>query len=412
MPAPYNPRLPMDGLTRRNFLTASGVVGASALLAGAAGCSWQDVTRAASQSPLPAGTPILVLVTLYGGNDWLNTVIPVDDPAYHDARPELAYTHDEVHLLDGSTGLNPGLTHLSELWSSHTLGILRGVGYPNPDRSHFRSMDIWQSASPSTPVSTGWLGRWLDTASDPEPLLGLNIGPVLPEVAVGAKRTFAALSVKEQTADPMAPIMAALAAPDSGATAARRLVSASYSAVGQVRDDLVSHLSDVPLPDQVTDDGSLKSQLLTVAACIKLGAPTRCYTVSMGGFDTHAGEKSTQTQLLTSLDTAISEFRTALNGSPRSSDVVLVAYSEFGRRVKANASQGTDHGTAGDVLVVSDRVVGGFHGDQPSLTDLDAGDLKESQDFRGLYAELAAKVLGADPTSMLSGGVPATAVLR
>ena len=411
MRAPYDPRLPLDGLTRRGFLRASGVVGATALLAGTAGCTWNDVTRAASQNPLPSGTPVLVLVTMYGGNDWLNTVIPVDDPAYHDARPDMSYTHGEVLALDGSTGLNPGLKNLSTLWSSKKVAIMRGVGYPNPDRSHFRSMDIWQTGSPSTPLTTGWLGRWLDQVKDTEPLLGLNIGPVLPVLAVGAQRTFAALSVKEKGAAPLAPVMAALSTPDSADTTAQRIVASSYAAVGRVRDDVVTHLSDVSLPDEITDDGSLKSQLLTVAACIRLGAPTRCYTVSMGGFDTHAGEKSTQQQLLSTFDSAVQEFRKAMDGSPRAGDVVLVAYSEFGRRVKANASLGTDHGTAGDVLVVSDRVTPGFHGDQPSLTDLDQGDLKASQDFRSLYAELLTKVLSADPTPVIGSSITASGVL-
>jgi uncharacterized protein (DUF1501 family) len=412
MRAPYDPRLPLDGLTRRGFLQASGVVGASALLAGAAGCSWSDVKRAASQSPLPAGTPVLVLVTLYGGNDWLNTVIPVDDPAYHDARPGMSYTHDAVLALDPVSGLNPGLKNMSALWSSQKLAIMRGVGYPKPDRSHFRSMDIWQTGSPSSPVTTGWLGRWLDQATDTEPLLGLSIGPVLPVLAVGAQRTFAALSVKESPGQPLSLAMAAMATPDTSDTTARRILASSYAAVGRVRDDVVAHINEVDLPDEITDDGSLKSQLLTVAACIKLGAPTRCYAVSMGGFDTHAGEKATQQQLLTMLDTAVREFRRAMEGSPRAGDVVLVAYSEFGRRVKANASEGTDHGTAGDVLVVSDRVKPGFHGDQPSLTDLDQGDLKASQDFRSLYAELAEKVLGADPTGIMDGSIAPSAVLQ
>jgi uncharacterized protein (DUF1501 family) len=411
MNAPYNPRLPLDGLNRRNFLRASGVVGATALLAGVAGCSWSDVTRAASQNPLASGTPILVLVTMYGGNDWLNTVIPAADPAYHDARPGMSYSHDEVLALDSVSGLNPGLKNTASLWSSKKLGIMRGVGYPNPDRSHFRSMDIWQTASPSTPLNTGWLGRWLDQASDQEPLLGLNIGPVLPVLAVGGKRTFAALSVKERGADPLSAVLAALGTPNGADTQAQRIVASSYAAVGRVRDDVVTHMSEVSLPDEITDDGSLKSQLLTVAACIRLGAPTRCYTVSMGGFDTHAGEKATQQQLLATVDTAITEFRKAMTDSPRAGDVVLVAYSEFGRRVKANASEGTDHGTAGDVLIVSDRVKPGFHGDQPSLTDLDQGDLKASQDFRSLYAELLTSVLGADPTAVIGAGVTASSVL-
>jgi uncharacterized protein (DUF1501 family) len=188
-------------------------------------------------------------------------------------------------------------------------------------------------------------------------------------------------------------------------------VASSYAAVGKVRDEVVTHIGEVSLPDQVTDDGSLKSQLLTVAACIRLGAPTRCYAVSMGGFDTHAGEKATQEQLLRMFDSAVSEFRTAMAGSPRAGDVVLVAYSEFGRRVKANASEGTDHGTAGDVLVVSDRVKPGFHGDQPSLTNLDQGDLKASQDFRSLYSELLTSVLGADPVPVVGPGVAPSHVL-
>lgn len=411
MNAPYNPRLPLDGLNRRNFLRASGVIGATAILAGTAGCTWSDVSRAASQNPLPSGTPILVLVTMYGGNDWLNTVIPAADPAYQDARPGMSYTYDEVLALDSVSGLNPGLKNMSSLWSSKKLGIMRGVGYPNPDRSHFRSMDIWQTASPSSPLNTGWLGRWLDHASDQEALLGLNIGPVLPVLAVGAQRTFAALSVKEPVTEPLSAVMAALGTPNSADTQAQRIVASSYAAVGRVRDDVVTHMSQVSLPDQVTDDGSLKSQLLTAAACIQLGAPTRCYTVSMGGFDTHAGEKATQQQLLATLDAAIAEFRKAMEGSPRAGDVVLVAYSEFGRRVKANGSEGTDHGTAGDVLVVSDRVAPGFHGEQPSLTDLDQGDLKASQDFRSLYAELLTSVLGADPVPVLGSGITASHVI-
>jgi uncharacterized protein (DUF1501 family) len=411
MRAPYDPRLPLDGLTRRGFLQASGVVGATALLAGTAGCSWNDVKVAASRSPLPAATPVLVLVTMYGGNDWLNTVIPVDDPAYHDARPGMSYTHDEVLALDPVSGLNPGLANMSSLWSLNKLAIMRGVGYPNPDRSHFRSMDIWQTGSPSTPVATGWLGRWLDQTKDAEPLLGLNIGPVLPVLAVGSQRTFAALSVKEPAGQPLELAMAALATADSGDTPAQRMLASSYGAVGRVRGDVVSHLNTVSLPDEITDDGSLMSQLLTVAACIRLGAPTRCYTVSMGGFDTHAGEKATQQQLLTTFDKAITEFRKAMDGSPRAGDVVLVAYSEFGRRVKANGSEGTDHGTAGDVLIVSDRVKPGFHGDQPSLTDLDQGDLKASQDFRSLYAELLTSVLGADPVPVVGSGITASHVL-
>lgn len=408
----YAPRLPLDGMNRRNFLSCSaGAAAASFVLAGAAGCTMQDVEKAASETPLPSGTPVLVMVTLYGGNDGLNTVVPYADSAYQSARPGLAYGHDEVLTLDDTTGLNPGLEGIHGLWGQKKVAIVRGVGYPQPDRSHFRSMDIWQTASPERPSGSGWLGRWLDTAPGTDALLGLNIGPVLPVLAVGEKRTFAALSVKENPSQPLAQAMAALGKPDASDSAAAAAVAASYAALGRVRTDVVEHLDEVKLEDEVTADGSLTSQLLTVAKCIQLGAPTRCYSVSMGGFDTHAGEKGTQVQLLTMLDQAVTKFRAAMAPSPRAKDVVVVVYSEFGRRVKANSSDGTDHGTASDVFVIGDRVKPGFHGEAPSLTKLVDGDLATTTDFRSIYGELAAKVLGTDPARILKGAPAPLGVL-
>ena len=142
---------------------------------------------------MPDGSGILVIVTLYGGNDGINTVIPYTDNAYHDARPDLAYAPDEVLPLDGQFGLNPALAGLAGLWGTRRLAIVRGVGYPNPDRSHFRSMDIWQTASPKDPVPTGWIGRWLDAGGD-DPLRAINVGAVLPLLAVGEKQIASALS--------------------------------------------------------------------------------------------------------------------------------------------------------------------------------------------------------------------------
>ncbi len=182
----------MDTLSRRRFLIASGVAGGTALLAGSAGITWTQLQQRAADTPLVPGSAILVLVTLYGGNDGINTVIPYADPAYHDARPELAYAPADVLRLDDSLGLNPALKGLAELWRRDNLAIVRGAGYPQPDRSHFRSMDIWQTASPSRPSHTGWLGRWLDATGD-DPVRAVNIGAVLPPLAVGSKATAAAL---------------------------------------------------------------------------------------------------------------------------------------------------------------------------------------------------------------------------
>jgi len=400
---PLQPKKPMDGLTRRSLLKASGVVGATALLAGAGKVGWDEVMGRAAATPLATGTPILVLVTMYGGNDGLNTVVPYADAAYHDARPELAYAPGDVLHLDEQLGLNPGLKGLSQLWQEKKLAIVRGVGYPKPDHSHFRSMDIWQTASPETPVTSGWIGRWLDVAGD-DPLLALNIGDVLPPLAVGVKATAAALSLATAPKGGAGrdSIIAKLAASDPSDSAAAAQVASSYAAVQRVQTTFAPALASAAAPGAAGGkSSSLSDQLGLVARCIRAGAPSRVYAVSATGFDTHADEKISQTAQLTSVDQALTSFRTALAGHDRARDVVVMAYSEFGRRVRANASQGTDHGTAGPVFVMGDSVRAGFHGDQPSLTDLDNGDLKTTTDFRAVYGEVLSKVLQADPARVL-----------
>ena len=171
-------------MNRRKFLIAGAGAGAAGLLSGTAALRWHDLMRAAQDRPLPEGAGVLVIVTLYGGNDGINTLIPYADNAYHDARSKLAYAPGEVLHLDSELGLNPAMKGLAQLWNQRQLAIVRGVGYPQPDHSHFRSMDIWQTASPAEPVSTGWIGRWLDATGD-DPLRAVNIGPVLPPLAVG-----------------------------------------------------------------------------------------------------------------------------------------------------------------------------------------------------------------------------------
>ena len=172
----------MDTLTRRKFLIASGVTGAAALAAGATTYGLRDLLDTAGDRV--DGAKTLVVVTLYGGNDGLNTVIPYADPAYSAARPGLAYPAEKVLHLDDGFGLNPGLTGLHQLYGEKKLAIVRGVGYPRPDHSHFRSMDIWQSAQPDRPGTTGWLGRWLDAAGG-DPRLAVSFEPVLPPLLAG-----------------------------------------------------------------------------------------------------------------------------------------------------------------------------------------------------------------------------------
>jgi uncharacterized protein (DUF1501 family) len=358
-----------------------------------------------------------VIVTLYGGNDGLSTVIPVADSAYHDARPELAYVPSEVLPLDPQLGLNPALKGLHQVWTEQKLAIVRGVTYPKPDRSHFRSMDIWQTASPTEPVSTGWIGRWLDATGD-DPLRAINIGAVLPVMAVGEKHTASALA---RDSSPMPGEVAdALTALGTDESRDNRSISAIRTAYRSSRtfgaaltpvladgnpaislDPNVGGLNFTPQKDS---ENPLATQLTMVSKCIKASVPTRVYMVALGGFDTHADERGPQQELLAVVDEALTPFLREMSTDKHGKHVVVMVYSEFGRRVAANASQGTDHGTAGPVLLAGVPVKGGFYGDQPSLTDLDDGDLRGTTDFRNVYYELLAHTIGTDPTPVVGAG--------
>lgn len=390
----------MPEINRRKFLIAS--VGTAGLLSGAAAITWPELQRAARDRPLADGSGILVLVTLYGGNDGINTLIPYADNAYHDARPELAYAPSDVLHLDDHLGLNPAMKGMAQMWEQKKLAIVRGVSYPHPDHSHFRSMDIWQTASPTTPVSTGWIGRWLDATGE-DPMRAVSIGPVLPPLAVGAKTTAAALTPIDLSPDRFDAAMAALGADDPHDTPAMSMVCSAYR-VTRLADETFRSLASKQAASEDDPRNSLAEQLDTVAKCVKAGVPTRVYMVQLGGFDTHADERDTQQQLLQTLDEALTPFLADMATDQNGKNVVVMAYSEFGRRVAANASDGTDHGTAGPVFIAGVPVKGGFYGDEPSLTDLDDGDLKTTTDFRDVYHGLLVHTLGADPVPAVGEG--------
>jgi len=420
-------------VTRRRFLAFSGVAAAGALAGGATQVNWADLIHAAAANPLDPAAGVLVMVTLYGGNDGLNTVVPAADPAYRSARADLAYGAEEVLDLGDGLGLNPGLKGLHELWGDRQLAIVRGVGYPKPDRSHFRSMAIWQTASPETSVRTGWLGRWLD-ATTTDPLLAVSVDSLVPPMLAGDKLAAASLPLTglklpggRSAAGPIDKAIGLLGrtSPDDDpwqARVAKSLVDLQSAAktlgpaTAQGQQTKRQRMpSPSPTPEQPDEDdrqtkggsaggqGELVAQLDTVATLIEMGVPTRIYSVSLGGFDTHSDERGTQERLLGQLDAALSGFYRRLQTTDRGQQVVTTVYSEFGRRVIANASDGTDHGTAGPVFVLGRGVQGGFYGTEPSLSDLDAGDLKAGTDFRSVYGTLLDKVLGADPGAILNG---------
>ena len=363
----------MDTITRRQFLKATG---AGALGAAATSLTFEDIAEAAITRPLPLGTPILVVVTLYGGNDGLNTVVPVTDPIYQSLRPGIAYKESDVLPLKENLYLNGSMTGMHALWNKNQVAIVRGVGYPNSDRSHFSSMAIWQSAILGA-AKTGWLGRWVETQAE-DPMLAIGLGSVLPPLLAGEKRSGSVLplgGLKLPTGSLASDCMKLSIANRNDnllqATAARsmRNLFTVSSDITPILKAPAPAASDLPtaVGGNAGGDSNLTQQLDVVAKLVAAGAPTRVWSVSLGGFDTHADEKGAQAILLGVVSEGISKFMSQMRATNRSKDVVILVYSEFGRRVRGNASDGTDHGTSGPVFVIGEKVKGGFYGEQPSL---------------------------------------------
>ena len=391
----------MDTISRRKFLKLT--TGAVAVGAAANFLTLDEIAEAAINRPLAAGTPILVMVTLYGGNDGLNTVIPYKDPVYFSSRPSISYKAETMLPLDAELALNPSMTGIKSLWDQKKVAIIRGVGYPKPDHSHFSSMAKWQTASPEKHISSGWLGRWLDSQPE-DPMLAISLGSVLPPLLAGnkisgsalplgglviPKGTFATQCIQlSKSAKADSKLMAA------AATSMRNLFSVSTSIQPVLKSPAPVAL-DLPTANggNAGGDSNLSQQLDVVAKLIAAGSPTKVWSVSLGGFDTHANEANAQAELLGVVSSGITRFMSQLKSTTRSNDVAVVVYSEFGRRVKGNASQGTDHGTSGPMFVIGERVNGGFYGDQPSLTKLIDGDLAVTTDFRDVYATILESVL-------------------
>jgi uncharacterized protein (DUF1501 family) len=401
----------MDTISRRKFLTlTSGVaLGAAVPL-----LSLQDIAQAAIERPLPANTPILVAITLYGGNDGLNTLIPYSDSLYFSSRPDISYPAEKLLKLDSSLALNPSMGGIKSLWDEKKVAIIRGVGYPKPDRSHFSSMAKWQTGNPLSHVSTGWLGRWIDTQPT-DPMLAISLGSVLPPLLAGAKKSGSALPLGGLIipSGQLAMDCSQLSAPSSSDSKLMALAASTMKNLFNISDSITPILkknvpgSPVELPTinggNAGGDTNLSQQLDIVAKLIDAGAPTRVWSVSLGGFDTHANEANAQAALLGVVSDSISRFVTQLKSTTRSRDVVILVYSEFGRRVVGNASQGTDHGSSGPVFVIGDKIKGGFYGDQPSLSKLIDGDLAVTTDFRSIYATILEKVLKSPPERILNG---------
>ena len=369
-------------------------------------------TRTATAS-LSALERTLVLCTLYGGNDGLNTVVPYESGVYKSLRPGMTINEDQalpIGAFDNfKLGLHPALVGMKSLWDAGQVAIILGVGYPNPNYSHFESMEIMQSADPSGDNPTGWIGRWLDVSGS-GPLRALSIGPNLPQVFEGARQQASTLADSTNPGDQQP-------GGDGVFISAYRELEHVYKREPEFKADIAqtgtnmlvvgakaaAALSSQKPPNSPSagNSGDIGNQLDVVAELIKAGLPTKAYGVFSSSFDTHTAELGTQWQLLAQLDAGVSNFMSVFPAGGGGLSPVILIYSEFGRRPESNASGGTDHGSANVVIAVGPSVKGGFYGEMQSLRRLDEyGNFIYTTDIRRVYATVLEKVMGINPNDL------------
>ncbi len=450
-----------SAFTRREFLGSSLTL-ASASLAVPAFLQSSAYALHASLHGLSSapGVPedrVLVVVQLGGGNDGLNTVVPFGMNQYYKARPGIAIAEKDVLKLSGSDGIgvHPGMTALRDMFDDGLAAIVQGVGYPNPNRSHFKSMDIWQTAD-TTATGDGWLGRYFDAeccgygkgesgrpdgkpskggkASDASSASSKSQTTDSPGIAIGRTAPlamqgrmikpisfesaelfrWAGQDIHESLKDPYNQIarrepVAGEARPESNAAFLMRT-----SLDAQVSSELIRKAVALR-PTTAFPGTEIGRQLAMVSSMIRAGLKTRVYYVTHGSFDTHSGQGGPQgrhANLLRDFASAVKAFHDELKAQGNQDRVMTLAFSEFGRRVGQNASQGTDHGTAAPMFLFGSMVKPGVHGDHPSLTDLDDGDLKYKIDFRSVYSSVLEDWMKADSKGILEGTYRGVGVVK
>jgi uncharacterized protein (DUF1501 family) len=356
------------------------------------------VARTALSAEVGKDQRVLVVVQLDGGNDALNTIIPHADPSYAKLRPTLKVDAKNVVKVNGEVGLHPALRPLDKLLQASQLAVLPGVGYPNPNRSHFASMAIWHTArfDAEDQAGYGWIGRALDPSAGSSYL----IGPAVPTALRGARSSAVALGRIDDV------LLA-------DAESARKAVG---PAIG---DDLLSFVRRQAVDAHATgerlarlssgeDAGrypgtALAERLKLTARMLKANLGARVFYTVQGGYDTHSGQRFRHSELLSEFAGAVAAFFEDLSQAKLADRVALLAFSEFGRTIKENGSAGTDHGTAGSVFLAGGGVKGGLVGKMPSLTDLASGEPKMTTDFRHVYATILTEWLGLPDRSALGG---------
>ncbi len=401
--------------TRREFLatgaTSAAVVSASTTVPGL-------LLRAAAATPKDQRDNILVVIQLSGGNDGINTVVPYGDDVYHRSRFATKIGEDQLHRIDDYVGFHPALEGFDKLIKEDRLSVIQGVGYDQPNRSHFESMDIWHTASREGGArQTGWLGRFFDGL----PVLSDGPSGDVPGVHLGSEnqplalaglrvhvpsiRSLDGFQLRGPDGQLRETIRRVVDAPRGDADDLIHFIQdtsqAALQASRRVREAIGDYQTDVEYPGT-----ELAEKLRGVAQLIDAGLATRIYYVTIGGFDTHSEQSEAHAALLGELGNAVEAFLSDLARHGHQQRVLVMSFSEFGRRVKENASRGTDHGAAAPMFLAGGSVRGGLHGEHPSLTDLEDGDLRYHTDFRSVYATVAEDWLGVSGKALLGKDYP------
>ncbi|MFT6998046.1 MAG: hypothetical protein ACJAQ4_001805 [Cryomorphaceae bacterium] len=361
---------------RRDFLKTTGLAGTTLMV--------PKLFRFSTPSAF-AGKR-LVVVQLSGGNDWLNTVVPYRSDIYYKSRPKLAISPADVAQLTDEIGLHPSLSSLKNFFDEGEMAIFQGVGYPEPNRSHFRSMDIWHTATDGKSYSDqGWLGHWSKNSQSDFPSLEINESLSLAmKASEGKSLAIANLNgIKRIKDDRLLQAMAHSQKHDHG------MASYLYQTATRVTEgaDYLSSLIKTNSKENNSPSNALGADLRIASNLIKAGAETRVFYTSISGFDTHANQRGTQERLLMNVGDSLTAFKNDLQKANLWDDTLVMVFSEFGRRVAQNAGGGTDHGTAGNLLLLSGGLKKpGLRGEMPSLQSLDQGDLIYTTDFREIYS--------------------------
>lgn len=355
---------------------------------------------------VPKGNKVIVVIQLSGGNDGLNTVIPINNDIYYSSRPKIAIPKGNALQLNDEAGLHPSLINFKSLFDEGNLSIINSVGYPNPDRSHFRSMDIWQSASDSNQyLSTGWIGRYLDAqckgcdkptqALEIDDLLSLSMkGNIEKGLAFKDPRRLYSSSNERFYKDLNA---AHSSSSEETVDYLYKTMRSTLSSADYIFEKSKSNLTSKSYPAT-----GLGKDLKTIASLIISDINTSVYYVSLGSFDTHVNQEAQQKRLFTELNDAVAAFTSDLKSNGRFDDVLLMTFSEFGRRVVQNASNGTDHGTANSMFLIGGGLKQkGFINSLPDLSKLKDGDLQHQVDFKNVYATILNKWLKSDDKIIL-----------